>query len=106
MITAEINAGNCGLNTVVNVIASADKQTVHIEMMSECPNVQEAAPEIEDIPALSEVFGAGYDTQVCKALGRHTRHPGCPVAAAILKAIEAEVGVSFPHDIVITLRQA
>ena len=104
MMTAEINAGNCGMNTVVNVTATPDKQRVHIEMMSECPNVQEAAPEVADLPALGEVFGPGRDTEVCKALGRHTRHPGCPVAAAILKAIEAEVGVSFPRDITITLR--
>ncbi len=104
MITAEINAGNCGFSTVVNVTATPDKQRVHIEMMSECPNVQEAADELADLPALSEVFGPGRDTEVCKILGKHTRHPGCPVAAGILKAIEAEVGVSFPRDISITLR--
>lgn len=105
MMTAEIDAGNCGLTTVVNVRASADQQSVTIELMSECPNVQEAAEELAQLGAVSEVFGPGRDTQVCQILGRHTRHPGCPVASGILKAIEAELGLSFPRDIAIRLRR-
>jgi len=105
-MTAEIDAGNCGLSTVVNVRASGDQQAVTIELMSECPNVQEAAEELSQLAASSEVFGPGRDTQVCRILGRHTRHPGCPVASGILKAIEAELGLSFPRDIAIKLRRS
>ncbi|MHB8927312.1 MAG: DUF6951 family protein [Bacillota bacterium] len=104
MMTAEIDAGNCGLNTVVNVRASDDRQAVTIELLSECPNVQEAAEELAQLAVSSEVFGPGRDTQVCQAMGRHTRHPGCPVAAGILKAIEAELGLAFARDITIKLR--
>ncbi|MHB0884691.1 MAG: DUF6951 family protein [Bacillota bacterium] len=106
MMTAEIDAGNCGLNTVVNVRAADDKQSVVIELMSDCPNVQAAAEELSQLGAASEVFGPGRDTQVCQILGRHTRHPGCPVASGLLKAIEAELGLSFPRDIAIKLRRA
>lgn len=105
MVTVEIDAGNCGLNTVVNVRADEDQQGVTIELMSECPNVQEAAEELSHLGAAAEVFGPGRDTQVCQILGRHTRHPGCPVASGILKAIEAELGLSFPRDITIKIRR-
>ncbi|TFH34446.1 MAG: hypothetical protein E4G99_09495 [Anaerolineales bacterium] len=38
---------------------------------------------------------------VYQSAARHIRHTGCPIPSAILKAIEVEVGIALPHDVVI-----
>lgn len=41
------------------------------------------------------------DSPVYKSALEHIKHPACPVLVAIVKAIEVEVGVALPRDVVI-----
>ena len=41
------------------------------------------------------------DSPVYKSTLEHIKHPACPVLVAIVKAIEVEVRVALPRDVVI-----
>jgi hypothetical protein len=42
------------------------------------------------------------ESVVYQSAARHIRHTACPIPAAILKAIEVEVGIALPQDVTIT----
>ncbi len=54
----------------------------------------------EDISvlAMNSVFTGHLSNPVYKSAGKHLKHPACPVPAGILKALEAELGLSIPRD--------
>ena len=49
-----------------------------------------------------EVFKRMTESVVYQSAARHIRHTACPIPAAILKAIEVEVGIALPKDVTIT----
>ncbi|WP_227765191.1 DUF6951 family protein [Zhaonella formicivorans] len=96
MVKAEIDAGVCGFKTEVN--ASGDMMKVNLEINSGCPNIQKLAEELKELEAMKEVFAKIGSTKVYELASKYCPHPGCPVPAGIIKAVEVSAGFALPKN--------
>jgi hypothetical protein len=97
MTKATIEAGICGF-TVVAKVSAEDMQHATIRLETACPNLKPLEDKPLEMDAYAECFGKIGDSSVYAYLRDHCRHPGCPVAAGILKAVEVECGLALPKD--------
>ena len=105
MARAKVYAGDCGLSATINV-SRVDKRHVGVVVQSECEQITAMNPDLAGLQWKGKgncVFTRITDSAVYQSAARHIRHPACPVPAAILKAIEIEVGIATPKDVSIEL---
>lgn len=101
MTVVTVNGGACGFLARIRT-TKLDKQSLRIEIESECEFVQE----------LSRVFGQNGPLTLQDILGTSEAgnpvfreaslclpHSACPVRIAVLKAAEVELGLNVPCDI-------
>ncbi len=107
MARAEVHSGICGYEVGVEV-TSLDRKHVKVELQTICEMCLAMNPELINL----QVNGKGHevlrrmtDSAVYESASRHIRHPGCVVPAAIIKAIEVEIGVALPEDVTIKLEK-
>jgi hypothetical protein len=105
MARAEVHSGICGYEVGVEV-KSLDRKHVQVVLETDCEMCLAMNPELANL----QVRGKGHqvlrsmtDSAVYQSASRHIRHPGCVVPAAIIKAIEVEIGVALPDDVTIKL---
>ncbi len=105
MAKAEVYAGDCGHSAMVEV-RQVSKDTVQVKIHSAC----EMLTAMNDDLAAVKWRGKGHqvfrpipESAVYRSAGCHIRHPGCPIPAAIIKAIEVEVGVALARDVTIRI---
>lgn len=94
-----VNAGICGSCTTVEVRRIA-KHRVSVVLSSDCEMVESMNGQLQDLEWL-EVLGPPTDSAVWDCACEHLKHPSCPVPTAILKAIEVELELALPKDVVI-----
>ena len=87
-----VNPGACGFTTIIEVNKVA-KRRVKVVITSDCEFVTELGESLVEVDA-------GYALKQGQALSEYV-HATCPVPVAVLKAIEAEAGLTVPHDVLI-----
>ena len=100
MTTLKLNAGPCGFNTVIK--AETEKPyKVKVTVESECPHYKTVNEDLkEPLDALGICCKEKYDRNtVYKIFAKHMKHPACPVAVGVVKAMEAEAGLALKTDI-------
>ncbi len=105
MARAKVYAGACGLSATINV-SRVDNKHVRVVVQSACEQITAMNPDLACLQWQGKgncVFTRITDSAVYQSAARHIRHPACPVPAAILKAIEIEVGIATPKDVSIEL---
>ncbi len=98
MIKVKVEPGSCGNETLVRLITS-DRMNIRVELISQCPHIDNMYREIQQIDAYQECFTGPEESKILAIGRRHCAHSGCPVPMSIIKGIEAAVGVSQPEDI-------
>lgn len=101
MTRTGIDPGVCGPRTVVKVRSLGDKCALSIE--SDCEAVRRLAEELTEADALREISHRGETPRTHEVAAQNLPHAGCPVPAAIIKAIEVEAGLALPANTTITL---
>lgn len=101
MVKAEIDAGVCGLQTEVKVWG--DMQKVNIEINTKCPNIKKFQEELKEADPMSIAFAKPLSNKVYELATEYCPHPGCPVPAGIIKAVEAAAGLALPKGATIKL---
>ena len=99
MAKVVVEPGICGFTAVIEVTKIVDSR-VRITINSDCSMVTEMKRDLEELnwqKALRKLV----ESPVYKAAGQHNMHAACPIPAAILKAIEVEVGAALPRDVMI-----
>ena len=104
MINVEVDAGVCGMKTVIKA-KSEDMQKTLLEIQSDCPDIQKAAEELKELDAMQEAFGKIGSTKVYEILRKHCKHAACPVPSGIIKAAEAASGLALPKQATITMEK-
>jgi len=94
-----VNAGICGFTTTVEVAKTA-KRRVKVVLDSDCEAVAGMNGELEDVGWL-EALGPPTGSAVWDCVCQHLKHPCCPVPIGILKAVEVELDLALPKDVVI-----
>ena len=97
MAKANIDSGICGFITNVKTTAGEDHQIL-IKIESECPDIQKLAENISEVNPWEEIsYRKGVPSIISKGQ-EYCAHPGCPVPAGIIKAVEVEAGLALPKD--------
>jgi hypothetical protein len=104
MIKTEVDAGVCGFTTQI-VADSPDMQTVHLNIKSECTDVQKAAEELKEINGMEEAFGKIGTTKAYEIAAQYCRHAACPVPMAIVKTVEAASGLALPKNVSVSIEK-
>lgn len=102
MVKGVINAGVCGFT--INVKAECDNgQKVKLEIISDCPNYQKIAKELEEVDAFQEIFSKLHMGKVYESFAKHSPHPSCPGVSGIMKTIEVAAGLALPQNASISI---
>src|SRR3989338_2607924 len=104
MTKVEVSAGDCGYSAVIEVTKMDDRH-IQVVIHSACEQITAMNPTLAQLQWKGKghrVFGRLIESVVYQSASQHIRHTACPVPVAILKAIEAEVGLALPRDVTIT----
>ena len=99
MTRVVVDAGICGFSTTVEATKTG-KRRVSIELTSDCEAVAEMNGELQDMGWL-QALGPPTNSAVWDCACQHLQHPCCPVPIGILKAMEVELDLALPKDVVI-----
>jgi hypothetical protein len=94
-----VEAGICGFHTTVQAIKTG-KRRVSVIVESDCEAVAEMDGDLQDLDWL-EALGPPGKSAVWDCACQHLKHPCCPVPIGIMKAIEVELDLALPKDVVI-----
>ena len=100
----EVYAGVCGHSAIIDE-TKVDEAHVQVVITSACEQITDMNPDLARVQWKGkghEVFKRMTESAVYRSAGQHIRHTACPIPAAILKAIEVEVGIALPKDVTIT----
>lgn len=100
-----ISPGPCKLKTIVEA-EKIDRKTASIKITTDCKFYKPLEEELTQVDVSKELFGvplAGGD--VYAHCIKYCKHPSCPVASGILKAVEAACGLALPTDVSITFEK-
>jgi hypothetical protein len=99
MTRVSVDAGICGFTTIVEV-SKIGRRKVSVVLTSGCEMVVSMDGQLQDLGWL-EALAPPTDSAVWQCACQHLKHPACPVPTAILKAIEVELDLALPKDVVI-----
>jgi hypothetical protein len=94
-----VDAGICGFSTTVQATKTG-KRRVSVVVGSDCEAVSEMNGQLQDMDWL-EALGPPTNSAVWDCACQHLQHPCCPVPIGILKAIEVELDLALPKDVMI-----
>lgn len=94
MTVVEVEAGACGMKSVIRTSADGSEVTVSVE--SDCPAVSELASQLTGLTMHQVLAGFGKGP-VFELAGEHLQHAACPVPAGIIKAAEVAMGLNVPR---------
>jgi len=99
MTRVVVEAGICGFTTTIEATTTG-KRRVSVEVNSDCEAVAGMNGELQDMGWM-EALGQPGRSMVWQCACAHIQHPSCPVPMGILKAIEVELDLALPRDVVI-----
>ena len=99
----EVFAGVCGHSAVIEA-SQIDAAHVQVVITSACDQITAMNPDLTRLQWKGKghaVFKRMTESAVYQSAAKHIRHTACPIPAAILKAIEVEVGIAVAKDVTI-----
>lgn len=100
MTRVNVKPGICGFPVTITAEKDRDKR-IHISLDTDCEMLQGMRDDISILEMKSALKGL-MGNPVYSSAARCIKHVACPVPAAILKAVEVEVGACIPKDVSIT----
>lgn len=97
MTRAEVDAGSCKFVTRISVERHGKR--VEIRITSGCEKVKTFAEDVKSLVWTKEVLVGMCDSAIYSAATRARLHPGCPVPAAVIRAVEIETGAATPKAV-------
>jgi hypothetical protein len=97
MTKATVDAGICGFSIAITV-DSQDSQHATARIETACPNLKPLETIPLELDAYKECFSKIGESSAFEFARAYCRHPGCPVATGIIKALEVECGLALPKD--------
>jgi hypothetical protein len=104
MAKAEIFAGACGFNTLVQATKNGSRN-VHLNIESQCSAIQKMAAELSEVDPMQHITARRQVPPVLQAGLKYCTHAACPVPVGIIKALEVEAGLNLPVDVTIKVSQ-
>jgi len=97
-----VDPGACGFICLIEVGRTGKyKTTVRLE--SQCKQIVKLAAEIHEVDFMDIMRGSFAHNRVFLSAARCKLHPSCPIPTALVKTVEAELGMAVKKSITITL---
>jgi hypothetical protein len=97
MTRVTVDPGICGFPTTIEVTKLSPKK-VKVDISSDCEMVASLGSQLSELDSRDALRSHGRSA-VYECAFRQLKHVACPVPAAILKAIEVELGAALPRDV-------
>ncbi|MFQ5887990.1 MAG: hypothetical protein ACE5HY_04770 [Candidatus Hydrothermarchaeales archaeon] len=104
MSKVTVDAGICGFTAIIKA-KKKGKNKVRVEIFCPCEMIKEMDTELRGIEVSSNAFLKICDSVVYRLASKHIKHTACPVPAAILKAVEVEMGLALPKDVTMKIAE-
>ncbi|MGD9118113.1 MAG: hypothetical protein PVJ08_05190 [Dehalococcoidia bacterium] len=101
MTRAVVNPGVCGMTVTVEV-TKASQRRAKIDITTDCEKVNGMAEALSEV-SLLDALKRPIDSEVYRTASEYGLCVSCPVAMAILKAIEIENGLALPRPVTVKL---
>ncbi|MCD6472922.1 hypothetical protein J7K55_07420 [Candidatus Aerophobetes bacterium] len=98
MARVVVDAGICGFTTIIEV-SKLSVQRVSVTIASNCEMVNKWGKQLDSVHWQNVLKFPGIFLFYQSAF-QYIRHVTCPVPIAILEAIEVEVGIALPKDVI------
>ncbi len=92
-----VESGICGFSVIVSAEKNRDR-SVKVSLETECEMVQNMLADIATLD-MNAVFTRHLNNPVYQSASKHLKHVACPVPAAVLKALEVELGLCIPKNV-------
>jgi len=102
MTRAAVDPGICGFEVTITA-CTQDLRRVRLVIDTDCPALQHAAAALQEVDAHAEMEPDAPGAQILRACALNLYCGGCPVPAALVKAVEVEAGLAQPRDASIRL---
>jgi hypothetical protein len=93
-----VDPGACGLICEIEA-ESQGKYKVNVRLKSRCKQINKLAGEVTSVDFLEISKGPFGQNAVSQAAARCSLHASCSVPCAVLKAVEAELGMAVKKDV-------
>lgn len=104
MAKVTVYAGVCGFTAVIKA-EKVDRKNVLVKIACPCEMIQDLGRDLEGREIGRDAFVRLFDSMVYKLANEHVKHTACPVPAAVLKAIEVELGLALPEDVKMKIKK-
>jgi len=93
-----VHPGVCGFDTFLQAVRSGG--VVKLQIESECKAVKKLARILTEV-SVEDVMERFNKNKVYRSAARYICHPSCPILCAIIKVVEAELGLALKKDVTI-----
>ena len=95
-----VHPGICGFSALLEAVGSDG--VVKLQIESECECIKKLAEVLTEV-SLQDLMEAQLFTEnkVYKNAAKCVRHQSCPIPCAIMKTVEAELGLALKKDVTI-----
>jgi hypothetical protein len=95
-----VNPGICGFDTVIEAVSSSG--VVKLQIKSECEDIKKLAKTLTEVSSQDLRDAKSFtENGIYKNAAKCIRHFSCPIPCAIMKAIEAELGLALKKNVTI-----
>jgi len=103
MTKVKVQPGSCGFSVSIRADKGPGK-AISVAVETDCEMVRKMAEDIKTLDRFAALSGFATNP-VYRAAAKHLKHSACPVASAILKAIEVETGMNVAKDATIVFEK-
>lgn len=96
-VTVHVDPGACMFKS--RITGRPNGKTVLLEIESGCPCVQELAESLNSVDAFESLKMPYEENPIFRKSGTLLRHATCPIPIAILKCIEASIGLALKKNV-------
>lgn len=100
MTRVQVNPGACGFICLIEV-GRTGKYKAATMLESQCGQVAKLAAEVREVDFLDIMKAAFGMNRVFQCAAECKLHQSCPVPTALIKAVEAEVGLAVKKNVTI-----
>jgi hypothetical protein len=99
MAKLRVEAGACGFTAILQV-EEIEGHTLRVVITSDCEQLSAMNPDLASLQWRQGVFCRMDESLIYHIASRRISHTACPIPSAILKAIEVEVGLAPPKNVI------
>lgn len=96
-----VDPGACGFTCEIE-IQKVGKYQVTVNIQSKCKQINKLAQNVTEVDFLEIYRGSYGQNYISQSAARCKLHPSCVIPCALIKAIEAELGMAVKKDVVFT----